>query len=164
MIPYTPYTFILYCMWVIASVNAGTIYICVCIYIYVCMCTFVHLCSTNKACKVASSQVTCHHNLASSWKLGSTTSDFSSSYTVHITHMYHGLPSGNQTWQWKIDHLSMNFLWKPPFIGDFPASHVWVPWTICQQVTRKQKQWPTCMSTWNIGINGAYGCTCWEIM
>ena len=62
------------------------------------MCTFVHLCSTKKACKVASSQVTWHHNLAGSWKLGSTTGDFSS-YTVHITHMYHGLAaaSGNQT-------------------------------------------------------------------
>ena len=26
------------------------------------------------------------------------------------------LPSGNQTWQWKMDHLSMIFQLKPPFI------------------------------------------------
>ena len=26
------------------------------------------------------------------------------------------VPSGNQTWQWKLDHLSMKFLLKPPFI------------------------------------------------
>ena len=31
-----------------------------------------------------------------------------------------GLPSGNQTWQWKIHYLWVIFLLKLPFIGDFP--------------------------------------------
>ena len=39
------------------------------------------------------------------------------------------LPSGNQTWQWKTDHLSVIVLLNPPLISiefrDFPASHVW---------------------------------------
>ena len=32
------------------------------------------------------------------------------------------VPSGNQTWQWKISHLhiEMNFPLNPPFIRDFP--------------------------------------------
>ena len=30
------------------------------------------------------------------------------------------LPSGNQTWQWKIHHLWMVVPLKPPFMGDFP--------------------------------------------
>ena len=30
------------------------------------------------------------------------------------------ISSGNQTWQWQMDHLSMIFLLKPPFRGDFP--------------------------------------------
>ena len=30
------------------------------------------------------------------------------------------LPSGNQTWQRKMDHLSVIFSLKPAFIGDFP--------------------------------------------
>ena len=34
------------------------------------------------------------------------------------------IPSGNQTWQWNLDHLSVFFRIKPPFIEDFPASHV----------------------------------------
>ena len=29
------------------------------------------------------------------------------------------IPSSNQTWQWKMDHLSVLFLLRPPFIGDF---------------------------------------------
>ena len=37
----------------------------------------------------------------------------------------HEIPSANQTWQWKMDHVSMIFLLKPPFIGDFPSRHVW---------------------------------------
>ena len=37
------------------------------------------------------------------------------------------LPSGNQTWQWKRDHLSVILLLRPPDIGDFPASHLWLP-------------------------------------
>ena len=32
------------------------------------------------------------------------------------------VPSGNQTWQSKMDQLSVISLSKPPFIGDFPAS------------------------------------------
>ena len=35
-----------------------------------------------------------------------------------------GIPHDNQTWQWNMDHLSMIFLLTPPFIGEFPASHV----------------------------------------
>ena len=41
------------------------------------------------------------------------------------------LPSGNQTWQWKMDHRnrmkqkSVTFLIKLPFSSDFPASYVW---------------------------------------
>ena len=33
------------------------------------------------------------------------------------------IPSANQTWQWKMDHLSVVFLLviKPPSIGDFPS-------------------------------------------
>ena len=38
---------------------------------------------------------------------------------------YMHLPSGNQTWQWKMDHWLVIFLLKPPSVGDFPASHVW---------------------------------------
>ena len=30
------------------------------------------------------------------------------------------VPSGNQTWQWKMDHLLVILLLKPPFIEDFP--------------------------------------------
>ena len=30
------------------------------------------------------------------------------------------VPSGNQTWQWKMDHWWMILPLKPPFIGDFP--------------------------------------------
>ena len=36
------------------------------------------------------------------------------------------LPSGNQTWQWKIHYL-FDFPIKPSiYIEDFPASHVWL--------------------------------------
>ena len=41
------------------------------------------------------------------------------------------IPSGNQTWQWKVDHLAVIFGLKPSFIGDFPASHVWLPEGTC---------------------------------
>ena len=45
------------------------------------------------------------------------------------------LPSGTQTSQWKMDHLSVNFPFKASIqFGDFPASHgaddhdyQWVP-------------------------------------
>ena len=30
------------------------------------------------------------------------------------------LPSGNQTWQGKMNHVSVFFLFKPPFLGEFP--------------------------------------------
>ena len=36
----------------------------------------------------------------------------------------HTVPSGNQTWQWNMDNLSVTFPIKPAFTGDFPASHV----------------------------------------
>ena len=36
------------------------------------------------------------------------------------------LPSSNQTWLWKMDHVWVIFLWKPPFIEDFRC-HVWLP-------------------------------------
>ena len=34
------------------------------------------------------------------------------------------VPSGHETWQWKMDDLSVILLLEPPFLGDFPASHV----------------------------------------
>ena len=30
------------------------------------------------------------------------------------------IPSDNQTWQWKMDNLSVIFLLKSSFVGDFP--------------------------------------------
>ena len=50
-------------------------------------------------------------------------------------HHHFFLPSGNQTWQWKLDHSSMIFLYvyiyihivKPKFIGDFPLPCLMTP-------------------------------------
>ena len=39
-------------------------------------------------------------------------------YEAAMFHSYslpEDIPSGNQTWRWKMDHLSLIFLSKPPF-------------------------------------------------
>ena len=38
------------------------------------------------------------------------------------------LPSGHQTWQWKMDLWSVILLWKPPFIGDCPFPCLLTSW------------------------------------
>ena len=41
----------------------------------------------------------------------------------HAHAMRTSIPSGNQTWQWKTQHLEIMFILKRSFIADFPASH-----------------------------------------
>ena len=38
-----------------------------------------------------------------------------------------GIPSGKQTWHWKMDHLSMIFLSTAPFLSTFPLPCDWLP-------------------------------------
>ena len=40
--------------------------------------------------------------------------------------LIYSLPSGNQTWQWKMDHVLLILLVKSPCKGDFHC-HVWWP-------------------------------------
>ena len=44
------------------------------------------------------------------------------------------LPSGNQTWQWKMDLWSVIFLWKPLFIGDCPFPCLLTSWKMIYRI------------------------------
>ena len=50
-----------------------------------------------------------------------------------------GEPSGNQTWQWKIDYISVIFRVKPPFPGHFPVSCL---------ITRGETKRAACSKIW----------------
>ena len=71
-------------------------------------------------------------NQQGEWILGGDTllEKKTSLYSEHIhgSHSKKGrYPPVIKYGQWKMDHLSLIFLFKPPFIGNFPASHCWIP-------------------------------------
>ena len=41
-----------------------------------------------------------------------------------LQEMHVCVPPGTQTWQWKMDHLSLIFLLKPAFMVDFPLPYL----------------------------------------